>query len=182
MKRQMALSAIGPDRPGIVAALSRVLFEHGCNLEESSMTRLKGEFAILLLVTRPEAVVRESLEQAIVGSARSLGLTAVIRELTPGEMAHGDDSATEPFTLVLYGADRPGLVFRITEAAAHHQINITDLRTRLTRGAGPVYSLIMELEVPTGGEVERQFREEVERLKLELAVEASLTRVDADEL
>src|SRR5687767_28934 len=130
MKRQVALSAIGQDRPGIVAGLSRLLFEQGCNLEESSMTRLKGEFAVLLLVTLPEHGSRDALEAAVAPVARSLGLTVLIRELTPEEMRAEDDSHTRPYTLVVYGADRPGIVFHVTEAAARHALNITDLRTR----------------------------------------------------
>ena len=51
MKRWYAMAAIGKDRPGIVADLAELIFEHGCNLEDSSMTILGGEFAVLLLFT-----------------------------------------------------------------------------------------------------------------------------------
>jgi glycine cleavage system transcriptional repressor len=182
MKRQVALSAIGSDRPGIVSSLSRVLFEQGCNLEESSMTRLKGEFAILLLVTLPETGSREALERAVEAAGTSLGLTVITRELTPQEMAAEDDSQTDPYTLVVYGADRPGIVFHVTEAAARHRINITDLRTRVTGAHTPVYSLIMEIELPRGAASEAGFRQDLEKLKAELQVETTLERVDADEL
>jgi glycine cleavage system transcriptional repressor len=181
MKRQVALSAIGRDQPGIVAGLSRALFAEGCNLEESSMTRLKGEFAILLLVTLPEGRTRESLEQSIGEAARGMGLTVLVRELSAEEMAAEDDSRTLPFTLIVYGADRPGIVFRVTETAAAHHINITDLRTRVTGGARPVYSLIMEIEVPDAAAAAR-FRSDLERLKGEMQVEITLQPVDADEL
>jgi glycine cleavage system transcriptional repressor len=180
MKRQVALSAIGQDQPGIVARLTRALFEQGCNLEESSMTRLKGEFAILLLVTLPEGVSGTTLEKAVEPAARELGLTLVVRELADGEMQAGDDSGTIPYTLVVYGADRPGIVFHVTEAAARHALNITDLRTRVT-GPTPVYSLIMELEAP--GELAVQgFRDDLQKLKGELQVETTLEPVEAEEL
>jgi glycine cleavage system transcriptional repressor len=182
MKRQVALSAIGSDRPGIVSQLSRVLFEQGCNLEESSMTRLKGEFAILLLVTLSETGSREALERAVETAMRPLGLTVLLRELTPAEMVSEDDSKTEPYTLVVYGADKPGIVFRATEAAAAHRINITDLRTRVTGAATPVYSLIMELELPPGAASVAAFRRDLEAMKSDLEVETTLERVEADEL
>ena len=180
MKRQVALSAIGQDRPGIVAGLSRLLFEQGCNLEESSMTRLKGEFAILLLVTLPENGSRAVLETAVEPVARGLGLTVLIRELSAEDMEAGDDSKTMPYTLVVYGADRPGIVHHVTEAAARHSLNITDLRTRVT-GPTPVYSLIMELEAPNDASV-AAFRQDLGALKGELQVETTLEPVDADEL
>jgi glycine cleavage system transcriptional repressor len=181
MKRQVALSAIGRDRPGIVADLTRVLFERGCNLEESSMTRLKGEFAILLLLTLPEKETRESLEKAVGEAARGMGLQVLVRELTAEEMAAEDDSSTVPYTLVVYGADRPGIVFRVTEAAAAHKLNITDLRTRVTGNTPPLYSLIMEVEAP-GGDPAQRFRQDLEKIKGELGVEITFERVEADEL
>jgi glycine cleavage system transcriptional repressor len=52
MKRYL-LTAAGRDRPGLVAAVSKILFEEGCNLEDSAMTRLQGEFAILLILSGP---------------------------------------------------------------------------------------------------------------------------------
>jgi glycine cleavage system transcriptional repressor len=183
MTRQVALSAIGRDQPGIVAALSKALFEQGCNLEESSMTRLKGEFAILLLVTLPAGQTASALEAAVQPAARALGLTLLCRELTPEEMTAEDDSKTLPYTLVVYGADRPGIVYRVTAAAAQHEANITDLRTRVTSGGGGqlVYSLIMEVELPDAATAGR-FAADLEALKGELAVETTLTAVEADEL
>jgi glycine cleavage system transcriptional repressor len=179
-KRQVALTAIGRDRPGIVAGLTRALFDQGCNLEESSMTRLKGEFAILLLVTLPEGVSREALEKAVEPAVRALGLNVLVRELTAEEMAEADDSHTKPYTLVVYGADRPGIVFHVTQAAARHGLNITDLRTRVT-GRAPVYSLIMEVEAPTDAAA-AAFREDLQTLKGELQVETTLEPVEVEEL
>ena len=179
-KRQVALSAIGRDRPGIVAGLTRALFEQGCNLAESSMTRLKGEFAVLLLVTLPAGGSKETLEEAIGPAARSLGLTVLVRELTSEEMEEADDSATRPYTLVVYGADRPGIVFHVTQAAARHELNITDLRTRVT-GPTPVYSLIMEVEAPSDAAA-AAFRDDLQRLKGQLQVETTFEPVEAEEL
>jgi len=176
----VALSAIGQDRPGIVARLTRALFEQGCNLEESSMTRLKGEFAVLLLVTLPEGVSAAALEKSVDPAARALGLTVLVREVGPEEMRAEDDSQTLPYTLVVYGGDRPGIVFHVTDAAARHALNITDLRTRVT-GPTPVYSLIMELEAPNELAVQA-FRDDLARLKGELNVETTLEPVEAEEL
>jgi glycine cleavage system transcriptional repressor len=137
--------------------------------------------AVLLLVTLPEGVRRDAFERAVQDAARGMGLTLLIRELTPEEMAAEDDSATAPYTLIVYGADRPGIVYHVTEAASRHRINITDLRTRVTGAGSPVYSLIMEIEVPSE-ESARLFREDLAKLKDELSVEITLEAVEADEL
>src|SRR5207245_9398257 len=51
LRRWFALSASGRDRPGIVADLAELIYECDCNLEDSSMTILGSEFAILLLLS-----------------------------------------------------------------------------------------------------------------------------------
>ena len=60
MKRY-ALTAIGRDRPGIVAAVTKALYEHDCNIEDSSMTILEDEFAIILIMSMPEKSNTDSL-------------------------------------------------------------------------------------------------------------------------
>ena len=51
MKKWFAVSAIAQDHPGIVADLAELIYECDCNLEESSMTVLGSEFAVLLLLS-----------------------------------------------------------------------------------------------------------------------------------
>jgi glycine cleavage system transcriptional repressor len=181
MKKLVALSAIGSDRPGIVAALARVLFETGCNLEDSSMTRLKGDFAVLLLVSLPRQVTLEALSQNLKKVTDSLGLTLSIRELSAQELS-GNGKPALPHTLVVYGVDHPGIVYRVTQALADQSVNITDLRTHVTEAKGlPLYSLIMELEIPSLLAAEA-LRSDLKSLGAELKVEATLTQVEADEL
>ncbi len=181
MKKQVALSAIGKDQPGIVAALSKVFFENQCNLEDSSMTRLKGDFAVLLLISLPENRTPEDLRRAVEPVAQKWGLVFSMRELSPEEMEL-EASGTLPYTLVVYGVDHPGIVYRLARAAADEKINITDLRTHVTTGAqAPLYSLVMEVEVP-GARVAEAFGEKLEALKKELKVEVSFKAAEAEEL
>ena len=176
MAQEMTLSAIGRDRPGIVAGLTGVLFEQGCNLEDSSMTRLGGDFAVLLLVALPEGLTPDALTAALAPTAQTLGLTIALREAA----ARGDGGGL-PYTLVVYGADRPGIVFRVTEAAAGHGINICDLRSHVTSGAHPIDSLVMELSAPSA-EAATRFGDAVRALARELAVYVSFGPMEADEL
>ncbi len=181
MKKQIALSAVGKDQPGIVAALSKVFFDNQCNLEDSSMTRLKGDFAVLLLISLPENRTPEDLRKAVEPAAQKWGLVFSMRELPPGEMEPGA-SGSLPYTLVVYGVDHPGIVYRIAQAAAEERINITDLRTHVTPGPqAPLYSLAMEVEVP-GARGAGAFGKRLEALKKELKVEVSFKAVEAEEL
>jgi glycine cleavage system transcriptional repressor len=144
--RTFAVSVIGADRPGIVAAVTGALLPHGINIEDSRMAILRGHFAMMLVVAAPEAVdtraVRADLER--VGATLGLNATA-INEVSSG-------AATNPpsHVVTVYGADHPGIVHAVCVALAEKNCNITDLLTRvLGEGeTGVAYVLILEVALP----------------------------------
>jgi glycine cleavage system transcriptional repressor len=181
MKKWIALSAIGKDQPGIVAALTKVFYDYGCNLEDSSMTRLKGDFAILLLISLPDSLSPPDLQTAIEPVARQWSLTFSIRTLVEAERT-ALVSSDLPYTLVVYGLDHPGIVYRVTQAAAAQGMNITDLRTHVTESKGtPLYSLVVDLDVPDV-KTAQLFMKDLNILKNELKVEITFQPLEADEL
>src|SRR5687768_10227055 len=110
----LAVTAVGRDRPGIVAQFSGAIYRVGGNLEDATMTRLGTEFAMMLLVRVADlpAVVR--MEEALRGAAASLGLSLVTRRLEPEETATPPEGPTSGYILRVYGADRPGIVHAVT--------------------------------------------------------------------
>jgi glycine cleavage system transcriptional repressor len=182
MKSFLAVSAVGKDRSGIVAGLTRVLLELGGNLEDSSMTRLKNDFAILLLVALPEGVDPSQASGALDREAKALGLTIIARVLEPDEWEGKAPRTGSTYTLVLYGADKPGLVHRVSEMAAKTGLNIIDLRSQLSGTENkPVYSMVLELDAPDAATAER-FKVELGRLQQELKVDLVFSPSEADEL
>jgi glycine cleavage system transcriptional repressor len=167
-----ALAAIGRDRPGIVAAVAKVLYEQGCNVEDASMTLLRGNFAIQLVLAAPEEVGREELEAALGAVATELGLQMSVRKV--------EDTADVPHPshiLTVYGADRPGILYRVTEALAAARINITDLNSRLVGATTPVYAVMLELAVPDGADTST-----IASLAGELGVDVTLRVLEDDVL
>ena len=75
--RHFALLAIGRDRPGIVAAVSGVLFEHNGNVEDSQMAILRGHFAMALVVSVPETTEVERLRESLEPVREQLDLEAL---------------------------------------------------------------------------------------------------------
>jgi glycine cleavage system transcriptional repressor len=139
-----AVSAIGRDRPGIVAAISRVLFDLGANIDDSQMSILHGHFAVMLIVSVPEEVTHEDLAGRLDEVRAKLGLEGLaVSELD--ELASG---AVPTHVLTVYGADHPGIVHAVSSTLAEHDVNITDLRTKLTDAEEPVYVMVMEIAVP----------------------------------
>jgi glycine cleavage system transcriptional repressor len=137
--QQLAVTAIGADRPGIVAAVSRVLHERGGNLQDSAMTILGGHFAIVLLVATEDDP--QELRAALTAATEDLGLTISVSH------AEGTRDQTDPTHLLsVYGADRPGIVAGVTAVLADLGANVTDLETQVIGGEDePVYAMVIEL-------------------------------------
>jgi glycine cleavage system transcriptional repressor len=138
-----ALAAIGRDRPGIVAAVAEVLYEHGCNVEDSSMTLLRGNFSVMLILASPEGTTADSLTTSLRPACERMGLTYSVLDV--------EDTAETPnpsHVLTVYGADKPGILFQIADVLADEGVNITDLNSRLVGADEPVYALMLELAVP----------------------------------
>ena len=148
MKRYL-LTAAGRDRPGLVAAVSKILFEEGCNLEDSAMTRLQGEFAILLILSGP--ALTGKLEKRLKELGKKLGLTVGLKPLSPRE-SKAPGKMGERVLISVYGADRPGIVHRVTQQLAEMNVNLSDLSTHRTEAKGKPsgYILYLEGEIPEG--------------------------------
>ncbi|MFL5886049.1 MAG: glycine cleavage system protein R [Thermoleophilaceae bacterium] len=151
--RHFALSAVGRDRPGIVAAMSEVLLRHSANIEDSQMSILRGHFAMMLVVAVPGDADAAVLRDELADAGRSLDLDAVA--LSPLEEV---DPASEPepsHVVTVYGIDHPGIVHAVTSALADRDVDITDLTTRVVgEDAEPIYALMMEVAAPAGEDVD----------------------------
>ena len=173
---RFAISIFGRDRPGIVAAVSRVLADAGCNLEDTSMTILRGHFAMMLVVSAPEGTGAPALEAGLEPVADRLDLQLSVRPVTDDVTAATGGGAR--YAAAVYGADRPGLVARVSEVLAALQVNIVDLQTRVVGDPDPVYAMHFELEVPAGRAA--QVEADLRAVAGELGVEVSFHPDDAD--
>lgn len=136
----LAVTAIGADRPGIIARVTGVLLTHGGNLADSTMTILGGQFAIVLLVETDAAPA--VLEDALSTATADLELVVTVRPVGPGH-----ESPPPTHLVSVYGADRPGIVHAVTSALADRQVNVTDLETKVLDGEKPVYAMVLEVVV-----------------------------------
>jgi glycine cleavage system transcriptional repressor len=171
-----ALSAIGRDRPGIVAAISKVLLDVEGNIEDSQMSILRGHFAVMLIVSVPEGVERDDLDRRLQRVRSELDLEAI----AVNEVAELEPGGGPTHTLSVYGADHPGIVHAVSEALAGHGANVTDLQTKLTgSGDNPVYVMLMEVEVSgDAGEL----RAALERVAEQAGLDVSLRELGAEVL
>lgn len=147
-RHRVALTAVGADQPGIVAALTGVLEDLGCNLEDSTMSILRGQFAVLLVLAVHDGLNATSVESALLTVADRLDLTVVVRPLREandpptGTAAEATEATT--FAFSIHGSDRPGIVRRAADAMASAGGNIVDLSTRLVGTSDtPAYVLTL---------------------------------------
>lgn len=173
-----SVTAIGRDRPGIVAALSDALYDLEGNIEDSRMSILRGHFSVMLIVSTPASTGREEVDGRLQRTATELGLEAIavseVDELTPAE-------AESTHVLTVYGADHPGIVRAVSAALAEHGANVVDLSTQLGGGEGsPIYLLVIELELGAGAEGD--LRSALEAVGREAAVEVNLRPLETSTL
>jgi glycine cleavage system transcriptional repressor len=172
MTQSLAVTVLGHDRPGIIAEVTGVLAGLGGNLEDSSMTLLRGHFAWTL-------VVAADADPAQV-SARLDHLTREGLVVSVLPVAGPEESvlAGTAWLLSVHGADRPGIVSGLTGVVADVGGNITDLTTRLGTG---VYVLVAEVELPRATDV-GALTERLTAVATELGVRATLHPADSDVL
>jgi glycine cleavage system transcriptional repressor len=183
-----AVTAVGADRPGIVAAVTGAFAAHGCNLEDSSMTILRGQFAMMLVVDAPAGMAVDQLEAALAGPAAELDLVVTVRPAAEPAPVTGPERPFErggepdlvSWTVSVYGADHPGIVHGLTSLLAERSVNIVDLSTRVIGTAEePVYTMVLEVTLPPGGDP-RQLEADLEAKAGELGVTCRLHPSEAD--
>jgi glycine cleavage system transcriptional repressor len=153
-----------------------VLVEHDANIEDSSMSILRGRFAMVLVVALPDAADPALLETELRTTTAELDLLVhVERAGGSADVLEGD-----PWSLSVYGADRPGIVHRVASCVAEAGVNVTDLTTRVVGDASrPVYVMLLSLTVPTSVDLDR-LRQQLAAAGSELGIECSLQPADPD--
>jgi glycine cleavage system transcriptional repressor len=168
----LAVTVLGHDRPGIIADATSALTDLGGNLEDTSMTLLRGHFVMTLVVsTDADAVtVRAALETKFAGA----DLDVIVMDLHSVE---APTTSGDSYVLSVHGADRVGIVAAITSVLASHGANITDLTTRL----GGLYIVVAEVDLPADVSVPA-LETAIANVATELGVGATLRPAETDVL
>lgn len=169
----VAVTVVGKDRKGIVAAVTEVLYEAGCNLLDATSTILRGHFSMMLIVTPPQGSTAAELEERLGDVARTLELSITARAVQEA----GSELPQPTHMVAVYGADQPGIVFKVTRHLADSGVNITGLSSRLIGSEErPVYALM--LEVVGGGDIAA----DIDALREEIGMDVSVHPIDSDVL
>ncbi len=150
MRKWFILSAVGRDRPGIVADLAQLVFDCEANLEDSRMTLLGNEFAAILLCSGTTDDVEQKLHDGAKRLEWENRLTVFIRPVEGDLRPPVPGPGNKLFRIIAEGADRAGIVAQVCRALADHSVNIADLQsTTLPSPSGAaLYRMTLLTEVP----------------------------------
>ena len=123
MAQSIVLTLVGPDRPGLVEAVSEVVARHGGNWVESRMAHLGGQFAGILRIEISAAQV-DGLRRSLLG-LRTADLQVVVAPVEAGPHA----THRNQLQLHLIGHDRPGIIKEIARILAGYDVNLEELHT-----------------------------------------------------
>jgi len=172
MQQLIVLSAVGTDRAGVVNDLTRVILDCGGNIEESRMTALGSEFAMILLVSGNWHALSK-LESAIQKLTDKNDLTVSIKKT---EKRTGTDDRI-PYLVDVVSIDQPGIVFNLSNFFASRSIEISEVATRRYAAAhtgAPMFSLQMTVTLPARlhiSQVRDEFLELCDQLNLDAILE-----------
>ncbi|HXG53121.1 MAG TPA: ACT domain-containing protein [candidate division Zixibacteria bacterium] len=150
-KEHLILTAIGPDRVGLVQTISEFIDRHGCNIEDSKMAVFCGEFAVILLISGRGADLLK-----VANHYRELeiqtGLTLAIK--TPA--ARKPTEPLLPYRLTASSLDHPGIVHRISAVLSSLGVNIESMETKTYAApvsGTPIFRLEASISVPSSTSV-----------------------------
>ena len=177
--QKIVVSILGYDRPGIIAAVSRILFEFGCNLEDVTQTILQTEFVGIFIGSKPDWVTIEELRAGLDAELAPHGLSALVKSVQ--KAGEWTPPPSEPFVITTVGPDRPGLVAGITEVMARFKINIAGLRAVFRGTDQPEHNvMIYEVDIPLSID-QKAFRRELNGRAEELRLDISIQHRDVFE-
>jgi len=124
-KENAVLTATGADRIGLVERISEFIVQHRCNIEDSKMAVLCGEFALILLISGTPSDV-SSIEGSSGELAKLTGLNIAIRH----SISSNPVQPSLPYTLTASCMDHPGVVHRLSSVLSNLAINIESMETK----------------------------------------------------
>jgi len=167
----LILTAVGPDRVGLVEKISQFIARHGCNIEDSKMAVFCGEFAVIVLISgatdKLSTIANDYRE--IEGET---GLT--ISTKTPA--ARAPAQAFLPYKLTASCMDHPGIVYQISNVLSSLGINIESMETKTYAApisGTPIFQLEADIAVPVKTNI-NQLRERFSEIQREENIDIEL--------
>ncbi len=170
-KNYFLVFVLGTDEVGIVKDITKALFEIGANINDSSHTIIGNQFAMLLLISTPTSFTLDQINKGFQEVRENRGLTVQAHKVKDEDMRRKISDPGQLCVIHLYGADKPGIVYQVTNLLATNNVNITDLSTRrFGSESNPIYIMYLEAEVPNEIDT-KKLGDDLNKLAANLSVE-----------
>jgi glycine cleavage system transcriptional repressor len=147
VKSYFVVTIIGPDRRGLVAKITEEIVSQKANIEESHMSRLGGEFAVLMLLS-----LNPDNEKSLFEGLNNLDPNQVkvfIKETDLSRVSVFEGFV--PYKISVIGADHEGIVHRVAEYLADLKIQVDEMETHVTKApvtGTPLFAMEASVQVP----------------------------------
>lgn len=176
---QLVISAIGTDRPGIVNELSQIITRQQANIDDSRMTVLGGEFAIILLISG-SAEALTNIDKILQQQASVLNLSIISKQTDANSAATKSDLANNslPYLVEVLAIDNPGIVYKLADFFSTQDINIQSMQTNRYQAphtGTQMFAIDMVIAIPENimiSELRDEFLDLCEDMNLDASIEA----------
>ncbi|MEA3543826.1 MAG: ACT domain-containing protein [Thermodesulfobacteriota bacterium] len=176
MTNRYIMTAFGKDRTGIVADVTRLLYENDCNLENTTMSMLADEFTLSLLFSSQLPAIEELLTRECRRLELDKKISAFVRPLQPQLKKNKENYKT--CTIHIEGLDQAGIVYKTSQFLADHQLSIIQLDSAANpspQSGAIIYNMTIYVQVPEKLPFD-QLEEELTMVADELLVDITLQR------
>jgi glycine cleavage system transcriptional repressor len=167
----LILTAVGPDRVGLVEKISQFIARHGCNIEDSKMAVFCGEFAVIVLISGDASKLA-----AIASDHGEIEYTTGLTISTKTPAAREATQAFLPYKLTASCMDHPGIVYRISNVLSSMDVNIESMETKTYAApisGTPIFQLEADIAVPVTTNI-NQLRERFSEIQREENIDIEL--------
>ncbi len=176
MANRYIMTAFGKDRAGIVADVTRLLYENDCNLEDTTMSMLADEFTLSLLFSSQLPKIEELLTRECRRLELDKNISAFVRPLSPRQ--ENKQKSFKTCTLLIEGLDQAGIVYKTSQFLADRQLSIIQLDSATSaspQSGATIYNMTIYIQVPEELPFD-QLEEELSTVADELHVDITLER------
>ena len=163
----------GKDRPGIIQAVTQILYQAGANLEDVSMTLLEGQFAMMLSFQSPTDKLKILQQKTMALKKKPWNLTVDLISIAKKRVA--TESARKSILISAIGKDQTGIVHQLSSDLSKIHANITNLECRLlqrSKGSN-LYSMALEIDLVRAADL-KKIKVLIQKWQLKLSIEVKL--------
>lgn len=151
MKKQIVISVLSKDRPGIIAHVAGVIYELNGDLADMSQSVLNGFFSMIVIARFDKNVAVEDIIEKLESFDSKTSLEVIVKETDFDSIDHIGVLPSDIYVVTGQGKNRTGLVAAIGSFCSNNNINIIDYDTKLSND---IYSMILEIDLSNTDSVE----------------------------